>query len=151
MNIKLLKSSIGAVLGEFGFKNGKGGSFYLPCADVTLVVGLRKSTYGDCCYLDCGINILRPSGDVVPKVIDCHIQFNFNILVDGEESIVAKALDMRSAQAEDVEDLASLIRRQGAPNFLKMSSLAALRHLYRRGELGGVLLLKLGREILEKA
>ena len=148
MNSRSLKASINAVVREFGF-NGKGSSYYLVCADVVLAMSLRKSTHGNYYYLDCGINLIALSGDAMPGVSDCGIQFSLNVLAGEDVSIIVKALDMDSAQEDDVANLVLLMRRQCLPQLLDMSSLAALRNMYKQGRLKGSLLLKQAREVLE--
>jgi Domain of unknown function (DUF4304) len=146
---QLLKTSISTVLREYGFK-GKGSNFYLPCDDVVLVVSLRKSTHGNYYYLDCGVELRVLSGDIAPKRAgDCRIQFNFNALAGESVSIMVKALDMESAQDNDVANLISLMREQCLPQFIAISSLVAIRDMYKRGALGSALLLKKAREVLE--
>jgi hypothetical protein len=148
MKSQLLKASINAVVREFGF-NSKDWSYYLVCSDVVLVISLRKSTHGNYCYLDCGINLIALSGDAMPSVSDCGIQFSLNVLAGEDVSVIVKALDMDSAQEDDVANLVLLMRRQCLPQLLDMSSLAVLRNMYKQGRLKGALVLKQAREVLE--
>lgn len=148
MDSHFLKTSLNSVFQEFGFK-AKGQNSYLSCADVILIILQRKSTYGNCYYLDCGINLKSLTTDMALKPNDCHIKFNFNLLAGDEFQIIGKALDLRFAQNDDVVTLVSLIRMQCMPRFLGMSSLAALRDMHRQGQLNGAFVLKQARELLE--
>lgn len=94
-NVKSIHQVIRESVGEYGFKK-KSNSWFFLNSEVTQIINVQKSIYGEAFYINCGIGINQLEPKSFQKEVDCHIRARASsdvFMEDAEREEIKKLLD----------------------------------------------------------